>query len=497
MNIPDFFYWYIWKLISTRSPEHPFNPLLQINLYLRDNFMDDTYLVEIRLARTRWRIKETTRVITQKSGAERYRERHPHVTLYGPFTLEDPENEQHLLDTIGSIAGTFGPVPFMLNGWERREGMHGGVVAFSISPSAELTGLTAALGRALSGFTISLNAWDLHPRDKWFHVTIANLLPPAKSEEIASVLAAQENFTPGNSATPPGTGISGLCSRFLTRIQQLRFLNQHRVIPIQPVLLDDAGLRITVMHNDEILGEYDFIQKCWLTKNEIRDPRSWQQSFASYRKSAGFELSAPVAHGPDEIFLIADLHLGHANSIRYCSRPFVPSDVIEMDKVLIANWNYCIAQRDRVFFLGDLRYGRDACPSSKYRALLNGNITYISGNHDTSFSGDTVPMAELTFEGIRFLLVHDPADAPENFDGWIIHGHHHNNDLRMFPFINVAKKRINVSAEVLGYYPVTLQEICRIIRELVSQSKESLLLRYPYVPVHGNLLNSVNSEKTS
>jgi hypothetical protein len=63
--------------------------------------MDDTYLVEIRLARTRWRIKETTGAITQKSGTERYRERHPHVTLYGPFTLDDPEKEKILLDTIG------------------------------------------------------------------------------------------------------------------------------------------------------------------------------------------------------------------------------------------------------------------------------------------------------------------------------------------------------------------------------------------------------------
>jgi hypothetical protein len=103
--------------------------------------MDDTYLVEIRLARTRWRIKETTRAITQKSGAERYRERHPHISLYGPFTLEDPGGEQHLLVTIGSIAGNFGAIPFTIGGWERREGMHGGVVAFSVFPSPVLAGL--------------------------------------------------------------------------------------------------------------------------------------------------------------------------------------------------------------------------------------------------------------------------------------------------------------------------------------------------------------------
>ena len=93
--------------------------------------MDDTYLVEIRPARTRWQIKETTRAIVEKAGAERYRERHPHVTLYGPFTLEDPDKEKILLDTIGKIAGTFGTIPFTIGGWEQRNGAHGGVVAFS------------------------------------------------------------------------------------------------------------------------------------------------------------------------------------------------------------------------------------------------------------------------------------------------------------------------------------------------------------------------------
>jgi calcineurin-like phosphoesterase family protein len=259
------------------------------------------------------------------------------------------------------------------------------------------------------------------------------------------------------------------------------FRHRYHALPVRPVLLDDAGLRITVMHNDEILGEYDLLRQRWLTKEEIHDPRSWQQSLALYRKCEGFELSAPVDHGPDEIFLIADLHLGHANIIRYCSRPFVHADVAEMDRVLIANWNYCVAPADRVFFLGDLRYGRDARPETEYRALLNGNITFVAGNHDTLFSTATVPAADLTCDGIRFLLVHDPADAPKNFDGWIIHGHHHNNDLRAFPFFDVAGKRINVSAEVLGYTPISMREICRIIREQMSGSGEPLLLRYPYV----------------
>ena len=440
--------------------------------------MDDTYLVEIRLARTRWQIKETTRAITQKSGAERYRERHPHVTLYGPFTLKDPTRVQFLLDTIGTIAGSIGAVPFTLDGWERRDGMHGGVVAFSVSPSPALVRLSATLARALSCFTISLNAWDLRPDEKWFHVTIANRLPPGKAEEIVSGLTAPGYDASGSPATGPNT--AGLRTRLLALAERMGVIHQRRNVPIRPVLLDDAGLRITVMHKDMILGEYDLLRQQWLAHEEIHNPRSWQQSLALYRRSAGFELSAPVAHEPGEIFLIADLHLGHANIIRYCSRPFVHSDVAEMDRVLIANWNYRVAPRNPVFFLGDLRYGGDARPDAEYRALLNGRITFVAGNHDKN-TRDTVPSALLACDGQEFLLVHDPANAPAGFSGWVIHGHHHNNDLRAFPFIDFAGKKINVSAEVIGYSPVSLQEICRIIRERTPGSEEPLLLRYPYV----------------
>ncbi|MFA7695232.1 MAG: 2'-5' RNA ligase family protein [Methanoregula sp.] len=439
--------------------------------------MDDTYLVEIRLARTRWRIKETTRAIAQKFDVGRYRERHPHITLYGPFTLEDPGAEQHLLDAIGSIAEVYGAIPFTISGWEQREGMHGGVVAFSVHPSPHLRELTAAIARTLIGFTLSLNAWDCRPDEKWFHVTIANLLAPGKSVEIASGLAAQET---GRSCCHGADSVStGFRARLLALAYHAGFLHRHHNISLRPVLLDDTGLRITVMHNDDILGEYDLLRQQWLSQEEIHDPRSWQQTLALYRKSAGFECSVPAGHEPDEIFLISDLHLGHANIIRYCSRPFVYTDVTEMDRVLTANWNFCIAPSDRVYFLGDLRYGRDARQESEYRALLNGKITFVYGNHDEGIP-DTVPSAFLECDGIRFCLVHNPADAPEDFDGWIIHGHHHNNDLRTYPFIDGAGKRINVSAEVLGYIPVSLREICRIIRKQVSGSGEPLLLRYPY-----------------
>jgi len=436
--------------------------------------MEETYLVEIRLARTRWKIKELTRVITEKAGTGEYRERHPHLTLYGPFTLPDPAHEQRILDTIAAAAYPCGPLPFMIAGWECREGMHGGVVAFSLRPSRELADLVREIARMLAPFTESLNAWDGRPDEKWFHATIANRLPPGKAEET---FAMMEREATGFSGKPPQATAA---ERIITLMRRALLLHRHYTVPIRPVLLDDAGLRITVMHNQDILGEFDLLQQRWLTREEIESPAAWQQSMAAYRRAAGFEAAGPVPHDPDDIFLISDLHFGHANIIRYCARPFVENDAGEMDRVLTNNWNACVGPDDPVCFLGDLSYWKDRTPDSVYRGKLNGRITYIAGNHDRRLAG-TVPSVRLTYGGREFLLVHDPADADPAFGGWVIHGHYHNNELARYPFIDFGARRINVSTEVVGYIPVGLAEISRILDGPEREKETPLLLRYPYV----------------
>jgi len=52
----------------------------------------------------------------------------------------------------------------------------------------------------------------------------------------------------------------------------------------------------------------------------------------------------------------ADLHLGHANIIRHCSRPF--ANVDEMDRTLIDNWNEVVQPSDTVWMLGDFAHNR-------------------------------------------------------------------------------------------------------------------------------------------
>ncbi len=435
--------------------------------------MEDIFLIEIRLGKTKWRMNETISAIAKKFRLGNYTEKHPHVTLFGPLSLNGDVSEEQFLDAVSRAASRYDPIPFMIDGWEKRDGMHGSVIAFFVQPSDALKSLTVSISEVLTPITSSYNPWDAFPGKKWFHVTIANRLEPALAEEIFSIITKSKETLPRIDRS-----LDGYFSRPLKWLIKKLQLRNRQVI--WPVTLDEHGIRITVMKGEDILAEYDLLDKCWIPAGSRHTSLSWQNSLSRYRKKMGFELTSSRRDREGDIFLISDLHLGHANIIRYCSRPFLFSDVAEMDRVLIDNWNNVISPRSRVFYLGDLRYGRHAQGLEKYRKQLGGEITFIRGNHDNNELG-AIPSLILDYKGLHFLLVHNPADIPPGFTGWTVHGHHHNNDLHHFPFINFVDRRINVSAEVVGYVPVGLDEICTLIQSrLPDKEARPILLRYPY-----------------
>ncbi|MCK9580665.1 MAG: 2'-5' RNA ligase family protein [Methanoregula sp.] len=431
--------------------------------------MDSTYLIEIRLGRTKWRIKQEILSLGGTFGIEEHIEQHPHVTIFGPLVLNTEFTEEQLLIILGNISSRYAPVPFLIDGWEKREGMHGSVIAFAVRPSGPLISLTRAIAESLLPVSSSMNAWDPYPEEKWFHVTIANHLDPGTAEKIFGHIVKDHAGNPGRLRQWCDHIFGSICAVFFGRAPEFR-----------PVLLDETGLRLTVMKGDEILAEFDFSRKEWITDCHDQSCDSWEMTLREYRRNAGFECSAMVFPEADDIFVISDLHLGHANIIRYCSRPFRYSDAAGMDSILIRNWNLAVGSDTQVFHIGDLRYGRDVLPAQHYVRQLSGKIAFISGNHDDP-ELNAEKTAVLDYDGIRFFLVHDPADAPPAFDGWVIHGHHHNNDLRTYPYLDPVARRINVSAEVIGYVPVSLREICNTIRNVQKNEAFSpVLLRYPH-----------------
>jgi calcineurin-like phosphoesterase family protein len=77
----------------------------------------------------------------------------------------------------------------------------------------------------------------------------------------------------------------------------------------------------------------------------------------------------------------ADLHLNHGNIVKYSKRPF--RDALEMNEILISNWNNCVQQGDDVFYLGDFAHSNKN-DALGWRRRLKGNIHFIEGNHDAA-----------------------------------------------------------------------------------------------------------------
>jgi calcineurin-like phosphoesterase family protein len=86
------------------------------------------------------------------------------------------------------------------------------------------------------------------------------------------------------------------------------------------------------------------------------------------------------------------------------------------------------------------------------------------GNHDGTVVEelDRVQFVEeFRFEhrGVRFHAIHDPTDGPSNWKGWLLHGHHHNNWLNQFPFVDHDSRRVNFSVELLDYRPLATDRL--------------------------------------
>jgi calcineurin-like phosphoesterase family protein len=165
-----------------------------------------------------------------------------------------------------------------------------------------------------------------------------------------------------------------------------------------------------------------------------------------------------------KIFITSDLHLDHTNIIKYCKRPFLNTE--DMNKILVNNWNNIISNKDTVFFLGDLAYGRGSRNTDYWLKQLNGKIIFIKGNHDKSDKIKFYKTYKLEYGDYKLFLSHEPKQVPKDWDGWAICGHHHNNKLKEYPFIDKKNKLINISTELTKFRPVDMDELIKKMENL-------------------------------
>lgn len=130
------------------------------------------------------------------------------------------------------------------------------------------------------------------------------------------------------------------------------------------------------------------------------------------------------------IYFTADLHLGHANVIRHCSRDF--AHVADMDATILNAINQTVGYADTLWILGDFAF-RGRSPLH-YRDQINCvNVRLLFGNHDKrskcetagfAFVGD---VAEISVGKQRIWLSHYAHRSwPASHRGsWHLYGHSH------------------------------------------------------------------------
>jgi len=300
------------------------------------------------------------------------------------------------------------------------------VIYLDIEPSLSLQNMRRDLAQALRGISVPTE-YD-REQDYEFHSTIVMVNDEAKFRRIWEFIKSKE---------PP---------------------DMAQYVP-----------RVTILGgNRRIICEYDLVLGRVLDRRQALSRRWWRKTATRIRELQGlprletpsirdrFRLFVRELSGKKFTYLISDTHFDHDNIIRYCKRPF--SSKYEMNRFIKDNWNGTVGRNDTVYFLGDWSFGRGSRPAGYWMRQLKGRITWIRGSHDkdTSCAGFDEKGMILRAAGYAFLLLHDPKDRPPGWQGWIIHGHIHNNDMDRYPFINGEQRTINVSVELVDYRPVSL-----------------------------------------
>ena len=161
------------------------------------------------------------------------------------------------------------------------------------------------------------------------------------------------------------------------------------------------------------------------------------------------------------------MHFGHANVRKHDQRPF--SNVDEMDRILIQNWNSRVSKNDNVYINGRFLYRGEKEPEW-YLRQLNGKKHFIIGNHDGAVIKsdkalsyfETVDKMMHVIDGKHHICVcHYPIAEWNGFykGHYHIYAHIHNNINDVYYFMKKYERALNAGCMINNYMPVTLDEL--------------------------------------
>lgn len=181
------------------------------------------------------------------------------------------------------------------------------------------------------------------------------------------------------------------------------------------------------------------------------------------------EYGAGVLDTPDEAVKVwSDLHLGHANIIRFHDRPY--QNVHKMNAALWTSWQLGVKPAETLVCVGDFAMGhaRTSETWDIVRTAPGRSKILVLGNHDIGHSGARQAHG---FHRYKALLVSpgDPpliwthAPLPDVPAGHVnVHGHRHS---LIGPR---GSPHINVSVEQLDYRPVSLARVRSLARTILA-----------------------------
>lgn len=199
-----------------------------------------------------------------------------------------------------------------------------------------------------------------------------------------------------------------------------------------------------------------------------------------------------------KIFLTSDLHINHANILKYEpeSRPF--ETIEEMNEAIINNWNSVVSEEDTVYILGDFFMGKWT-EIEKILPRFKGKIILIRGNHDDKrrveiYKAHGIEVKDIdyiSYKGRFFILCHFPMTNEEfirmivqdNSEVVFLYGHIHSNAPKGY-----VDGTYHVGVDTNNLTPISLNQIWSECRpsEIMTPEIEKYKEEHKNDPVERN-----------
>ena len=163
------------------------------------------------------------------------------------------------------------------------------------------------------------------------------------------------------------------------------------------------------------------------------------------------------------IYFTADLHLGHRAVINMQNRPF--TDVEEMNRTIISNYNAIVGQDDTVYLLGDLCHHLKVEEANEIISKLKGKKILIKGNHDKQYDmslfEEITDFKTISANGIYIAMMHYPMLSwPKSHHGSLqLPGHVHGWRVNTEANRQAGNRRYDGGVEANNYCPVSIHQI--------------------------------------